>query len=350
MHDSWNYALRQAAGEYIILLGDDDAILPTALTDIDFILRQTSSPILRWPVAFYFWPGTSPDLENSLTLPITEPSQTVNGRKIVEGVLHKKTDRYLLPMLYNSAIHRDLLYQLTAKTGGPLTSHNPDIFSGVSLAAIKGFYLSTSRIMTICGVSPKSNGLNFMSEKPDMSSANDYFRLLTESGINWPNNLPRYLPSDTPAIHEAFEHAAAAIPEVATIKKPGKKALFRLFLQDLLNSGRLGDQNLRDELLAAAAHAGIGQWFKNELRKGHLLSKVNSASPSTRRDFGFHNSRLRIDASKFAVENVQQAAAFVSLLCGYSSAPPSTDFPMSRSPLARTFIRAIQKIIPTHLN
>src|SRR4051794_771114 len=48
MSANWELALSQATGEYIVLLGDDDGLIPYALREIDALARGTGARAIRW--------------------------------------------------------------------------------------------------------------------------------------------------------------------------------------------------------------------------------------------------------------------------------------------------------------
>ena len=47
-NDSWNYAYTQAAGDYILTLGDDDYLVPSVLRQVKKVIQQTSALMVSW--------------------------------------------------------------------------------------------------------------------------------------------------------------------------------------------------------------------------------------------------------------------------------------------------------------
>jgi len=68
MSANWERGLQAATGEYVTVLGDDDALLLHALADADSLLRSTHSEALRWTCAHYRWPDVAPELAPNLFL------------------------------------------------------------------------------------------------------------------------------------------------------------------------------------------------------------------------------------------------------------------------------------------
>ncbi|MBY0457300.1 MAG: glycosyltransferase, partial [Gemmataceae bacterium] len=59
MTDSWEFAVSQADGEFVTVLGEDDGLAPYSLPAIDALLRQSGAELLRWESALYGWPDTA---------------------------------------------------------------------------------------------------------------------------------------------------------------------------------------------------------------------------------------------------------------------------------------------------
>lgn len=47
-NDSWNYAYTQAAGDYILILGDDDYLVPGVLRQVKKVIQETSALMVSW--------------------------------------------------------------------------------------------------------------------------------------------------------------------------------------------------------------------------------------------------------------------------------------------------------------
>ena len=56
MCDHWDFALLHAAGDYVMFIGDDDAILPGALDKLEASILSTHSLVYGWPKPIYVWP------------------------------------------------------------------------------------------------------------------------------------------------------------------------------------------------------------------------------------------------------------------------------------------------------
>ncbi len=73
--DNWNNALRHSRGDYIVMLGDDDALLPGYMTALRDVVERLDHPDAVYCGAYlYAYPGVLPDApEGYLKLSLTAP-------------------------------------------------------------------------------------------------------------------------------------------------------------------------------------------------------------------------------------------------------------------------------------
>jgi glycosyltransferase involved in cell wall biosynthesis len=57
MSRNWEFAVERARGEYVLVIGDDDGLLPTGLAELDALTRDRAPKAVRWDCAFYTWPS-----------------------------------------------------------------------------------------------------------------------------------------------------------------------------------------------------------------------------------------------------------------------------------------------------
>jgi hypothetical protein len=159
MADSWESALSYARGEYVILLGADDALLPSTLFVLDHLTEHFHGKVISWPTAHYHWPS-SPALSkrNILQLPLGAFAKEKNGHEMLQKVVKFQVGYEMLPMFYNSCVRRELLEDLRSRTGRVIHASNPDVATGMAFAAVAGNYLRLAFPLSIAGVSGASNG------------------------------------------------------------------------------------------------------------------------------------------------------------------------------------------------
>jgi glycosyltransferase involved in cell wall biosynthesis len=53
-YESWNFAYRQAKGDYILGIGDDDFLVPTTLTEVKKVIQETSALVIAYRIIGYY--------------------------------------------------------------------------------------------------------------------------------------------------------------------------------------------------------------------------------------------------------------------------------------------------------
>ena len=70
MADNYEFALSHIRPEgYIIYIGDDDGLLPNAISDINAVMIETGASVLRWDLPTYWWPTVETFRANQLAIP-----------------------------------------------------------------------------------------------------------------------------------------------------------------------------------------------------------------------------------------------------------------------------------------
>jgi glycosyltransferase involved in cell wall biosynthesis len=160
MSSNWELAVAQARGEYVLVIGDDDGLLPYALAEIDRLLRQHPTRALRWTSVYYSWPTIDlPGQGDYLRVPLGREVRTVAARPAIAAAIAFEACYSSLPMMYNAAVHRDLLAELRARAGRVFPNHYPDVYTGFALAHLAGSYVSTDLPMAVAGTSGGSFGV-----------------------------------------------------------------------------------------------------------------------------------------------------------------------------------------------
>ena len=210
MTDSLEFAVAQAKGQYVIILGDDDGLLCHALPVIDRILRATNTPVLRWDSAVYNWPNIrNPHFQSdTLLLPLSQTNSThslhvCNSSKLIQDAVNGAISYSDLPIIFASAIRRDLLQQLRSRTGRIFKTRTPDVYTAFAVAAVAGEYYSLRAPLGICGRSGNSTGVARHFCKKGSPIDNEFRRLNARAGYELHPWVPD-LPPIASAVADAF--------------------------------------------------------------------------------------------------------------------------------------------------
>lgn len=334
MSQNWELAISHTNGEFVTFIGDDDGLFPNALSKIDQILKILDVKALHWQWVYYSWPD-SPTAKNRLIIPMARKNRILNWRRTILNVANK-TGLYAseLPMIYCSAIHRDLVDLLRQKTGGVFTTAFPDVYSGAAFAYLAQSYASFGLPLGIAGISAPSNGL-CMTRLKNNPIAEEFTRLNIKANLRYHPKIPD-VPVLSVMISDSIQSARDAL-------FPDDKGIFinrkRLVLNCLTElrsryiSGADGEADwkihlakIRDSL---ADDLKLVRWFDNEFgnlsvndvnigwldklkrldRK--LLAPILSKSCCVEEyERGFRDKDIVLDGSDFGLENVFDVAEF----------------------------------------
>lgn len=163
MAEHWEFALNHVTEGWVVVIGDDDGLLPDALP----VLRQAAArhpglDAISWPYSFYCYPNPAKQGTSGLLALGELPAEEIrDGRAWLQKLAGFRTAYYTeLPMVYHGMVHTRLLRRVReAQPHGRLIGTRiPDVFLAVALAATCGRYLRLPRSQSIFGSSPHSNG------------------------------------------------------------------------------------------------------------------------------------------------------------------------------------------------
>ena len=161
MSANWEYAVRHARGDYVMIIGDDDAILPRALDRLISDIGRYPSDVYFWPKHTYVWPSQGRNAYVETLAPQT-PAWSLDLRKLSRFVLRMGGWRYaLLPSMYHSLVSRRIPDAMRSRYGQVYHSTEPDVFMMMSIPVFTKTAWNVGYSVTVHGRSPKSNGWAF---------------------------------------------------------------------------------------------------------------------------------------------------------------------------------------------
>jgi glycosyltransferase involved in cell wall biosynthesis len=317
MSDNWEFAVEQAQGEYITVLGDDDGLLPHALSELDRLLRELQVPLLHWKQIEYNWPSHVIESQrNLLIIPTNQHNRQIHSTQVLHYIAQKKCSAFSnLPMIYNSFVHRDLVAQVRSVNGRVFKSLVPDIYSGVAFASrVKSFY-SVGRPMAIAGRSGNSIGSAvFANQKTAVIQ--DFETLNQKSGFQLHPSLPPLLNQATSVVDTfmwARDHFGSHIPV------PSRKQIAQWSAEAIVAHC---EAEYRQML------STIQTWTKNDPELSEWFDSMYMNKPfqppaylqSYRLGFHPYEELILIDAAYFRVMNVADLARLYEAYHAYSQA------------------------------
>ncbi|MBY0118828.1 glycosyltransferase [Paenibacillus sp. FSL L8-0435] len=325
MTDSFNFAISNAEGEYILVLGSDDGMLKHALKTLDDIIFSTNVNILHWNSVFYCWPDVKLEGQENLIHIPNIPSGRVNLSTIKYSEVVKYIGDYQLPynampMLYcNAVVHRDIVLELKELTGQVFNGLIPDVYSGFALASIQEEYTHIDAPITIGGSSGKSTGISFVKPNLDNESKKIHqdFLTLNNNGVDRYSIIPD-VPSVAVAVAEACLTARNSFGEKNLKYDLNRKKMLEQCAEELKASGSnlpIYLQKIYDSLVD---DTHLQQWFtENYIENYDYYEQVAKRSARVYQKGFSPNGDLILDLSDFNITNVYGAAIMFSRITGW---------------------------------
>jgi hypothetical protein len=170
MAEHWEFAIGHVRPGFVTVLGDDDGLLPGAVSTARQLIARHRLKAVGWQKAEYHWPDyIVPELSNWLNIPLRKSTLMLNSSQMIQDVVAFRAAYWQLPCIYNSFISTDVIARFRRKNAGVFfAGSSPDVYSGFAVASEIDKYLFSERPLSISGASSKSNGtLQFRGEKND---------------------------------------------------------------------------------------------------------------------------------------------------------------------------------------
>jgi hypothetical protein len=164
MSRNWEFALSQVIGGWVTIMGDDDGMLPNALSRLAGLIAATGARAIRSDTCYFAWPSLSSASYGRLRVPLRSGHELRNSRSWLEEVMHGRASYPDLPMLYTGGfVDFSVLSELRASTGAFFRSRIPDVYSAIALAGILNTYVFSYEPFAINGASKHSIGTSVFS-------------------------------------------------------------------------------------------------------------------------------------------------------------------------------------------
>lgn len=328
MSENWELAVSHATGEYVIVIGDDDGLLPDALEDIDCLLRHTKTRALRWERVYYSWPNIPvPDAANIVHIPLIRKNEVLDGNTVIKAAANYRTDYTLLPMLYNSAIHADLIMELKSRIGRVFLSRTPDVFSGFAFAYLAGSYVSIGRPMSINAGSAKSNGVAHMHLQGNSPVAQEFQQLNDSSGLRSHPKVADIIAMPA-ALADSFQHAKDMLFSGNVDLCLDRQSLVVNCLQSMkmhTATSEVWTTQLQEIRRSLADDKDMLAWFDAHHAKTRFVHEsVPARKPA---ELGFDGHTLHLNATEFGVTDVMGVAQLSARLLGRQVQLPTLEKP-----------------------
>jgi glycosyltransferase involved in cell wall biosynthesis len=177
--ENWNHALAQASGDYVIMLGDDDCLLPGALGRVAGLVERHAAPDLVYVQAVQFaYPGVIPDHPHGFVQ--VGYCEFMKGARdpflLAREAARRAVERSLAMRLaysfnmQHSFVRRAAIQRL-ADRGPFYQSPYPDYYATTVMLLTSQSVLVDPEPLVGIGISPKSFGYYHFNARPEEGAA-----------------------------------------------------------------------------------------------------------------------------------------------------------------------------------
>ena len=224
MPENWEHAIRQASGEYLVVVNDKTIYKPNSLESIIKLLQSKKPSFLTWVVG-----GKA---NEKLTLNNND-IQKIDNQKVINYALNCRIDLYqrFAPRGTNSAIRRDILESMWQKHGCLCRPISPDY--SLSLFALNECSESLHLSEKLAYIIPNAPS-NTEEVKMLKTTCDGYFSTLNISNEMIMENVPIKVPTINNLLLDDILRSLKVI-----IKKPQKiniKEYYLMLISDILIS------------------------------------------------------------------------------------------------------------------
>jgi len=237
MSHNYEFALSHVPVDdrYVMIIGDDDGIVPGALEQVAALIRATKVKALNSTFVMFTWPNASNENMGRLLVPMRRGFEIRDSLKCLRRAVSGRAWYSDLPMLYAGGVtHMSLVDAGRRKQGHFYRSCQPDVFSSIVLSASTDRFAFSHEPFVIAGHSRHSNGAsNTALSKGDTSSdvLGPALMFNSESNIPWHADIPT-LPGETLPlsidllVYESYLQAAQVHETLPALDREQQLALF----------------------------------------------------------------------------------------------------------------------------
>lgn len=216
MRANFENALRAASGTHLIIIGDDDAVLPNGLAVLRRLIEKTGADAVNWQLPGYSWPDPARNEPGYLKIHPAKLSGRVRShdadsilRSFLSGRIRGYHDG---AVTYHGCVSRKLVDWAAAESDGTyFWCSSPDVFAAIHNLMMPGLkFLHVDLPITLGGASPRSNGRSGqrLSRNQETAETAEYTKFIAESERDpFNGKLPSSCPSHSLVTLDALQHA-----------------------------------------------------------------------------------------------------------------------------------------------
>lgn len=191
MSENWERGLDACTGEYIIVVGDDDGLMPDALAYANHIFTSTGAKLLSCGWHYYYWPQALTSwLRGRIGMSFPKEGNSIitySSSQVLRQAASFELHPLFNPNIYSGFVHRSVIEKCKERLGMYFAHQIPDWFSGLVNLYFTDTFIQFSRPLGMRGISHHSNGGGIMAFGDGGKDVVD--RFFDETGADNPKNF-----------------------------------------------------------------------------------------------------------------------------------------------------------------
>ena len=216
MTENFSFGVSQAKGEYIIVIGDDDGVMPNAIDQLSKFIISHPSKLYVWPRHGYIWPSDNKLAKLERLAQLGQPEK-IDLREQLKSTLKKGLClNSRMPNTYHSATHCSIFEEIKRQTGQYYQTINPDEFMLFTLPVFSEYTVNIGYPLTVNGHAAKSNSGSVLNaeNKSGKSAFSEIEKFLKEyDGYKLHHSIPDGFPKTVNYLLDTFLRVRDLYPE-----------------------------------------------------------------------------------------------------------------------------------------
>lgn len=211
MPDNWDFALKQAHGDFVTFLTDDSVLFPRSIESVMGELTRTGQDVAVWRHAAYYYPDWyEPSRRNVLYVPRSAgQSQIVDSEVMLQRLFGMDSGTWIdIPKTLNSMCKRTVIDAVISRQGRFFPPSCPDYSSAAGVMLNVPSYLLIDKALYVDSVTKESIGA---STGYNMGAATQKFLSEFSNGLDEIASLG--IPVSPSGVAKSIENVAISYPE-----------------------------------------------------------------------------------------------------------------------------------------
>lgn len=300
--ENFNRAIELTTGKYIILIGDDDTILPKAIEIAEWADNNDIDSVCSKEAVTYYWPGALEQYPTGALIipPFGNNIKEISLKKNLISLLHNGLQHYLLyplPKTYHGIVKKDILEKIKKLTGHYYGGLSPDIYSSVAVSCIAKNHFQLEDPISVAGVCPTSTTAENFTGKHSGTLEN-IPHLRHREGYVFDKRIPKYYSVNT----IWAESGLKALEELKEFELLKEFNIFYLLAQGRINNRKFISDLIEEETQKTLSENNISQ-NKYKIENAKSIFKIY-----TKKALNILNTKMssRKDKTILSIENIQK--------------------------------------------